>query len=400
MKNSFKRREYDVVIIGAGCAGFVAAVASARQGVKVALIEKELIPGGLLTAGGSNSIDQFNNPYRKSKKMIIAGLGWEFVGRLADDGYASIPDMYAKRTSHEQYGVKVNPAAAAKAMDDMLIEAGVDLYYGQPAVSVMVEKRKIGAALISTKEGLCEICGKVFVDCTGDGDFAYWAGAECDAGGSNGEFQPGTLRFYPAFEAKDKIINYGDNTNHFPLDVTDSDEITKSNIAARQAIYEQMKKGLPVMMVANGIAPREGRRIRGLSVLSVSDYYNGVVFPDSVCYSYWFIDIHRDGQPAYIKYIESDKTPTIPLSAMIAKDFDNLLMAGRNISSDRETNASLRVKASCMAMGEAVGVACAVFVKNGLSAACEIPAETVKRLLHEQGALVPGIKDGADIEDL
>ena len=143
------------------------------------------------------------------------------------------------------------------------------------------------------------------------------------------------------------------------------------------------------MAVAPAVAPREGRRIVGRSVMNVDDYYNGKVFEDSVCYSYWFVDIHREGQAAYIKYITHDKTPTIRLSSMISKDIDNLMMAGRCVSSDRETNSSLRVKASCMAMGQAAGTAAAVAVLDGVEA-YQVSAEKVKKALDERGAIIPG----------
>ena len=112
---------YDIIVCGAGSAGFCAAVAAARMGAKTALVEKYNTPGGILTVLGNNSIDQFNNPFIADKKMVITGIGWELVLRLHKEGYARIPDMNAPRENHEQYGVKVNPVAAAKIMDDMLL---------------------------------------------------------------------------------------------------------------------------------------------------------------------------------------------------------------------------------------------------------------------------------------
>ena len=380
---------YDVIVCGAGSAGFCAAVAAARMGAKTALVEKYNTPGGILTVLGNNSIDQFNNPFIQDKKMVITGIGWEFALRLHKEGYARIPDMNAPRENHEQYGVKVNPVAAAKIMDDMLLESGVELYYGQSVVDARTENGKIESILISTKSGLKELKAKVFIDCTGDGDLAAFAGAEFMAGNGQGTFQPGTLRFYPAVDAEDKILNYGDNKNHVRLNTTDSDSITQSEIASRKMIFEQMKNGTRIMAVAPAVAPREGRRIVGRSVMNVDDYYNGKVFEDSVCYSYWFVDIHREGQAAYIKYITHDKTPTIRLSSMISKDIDNLMMAGRCVSSDRETNSSLRVKASCMAMGQAAGTAAAIAVREGVDAA-RVPADMVKQALDESGAIIPG----------
>jgi hypothetical protein len=123
--------------------------------------------------------------------------------------------------------------------------------------------------------------------------------------------------------------------------------------------------------------------------MNVEDYCAGKIFEDSVCYSYWFVDIHREGQAAYIQYITHEHTPTIRLSAMISKDLPNLMMAGRCVSSDRETNSSLRVKASCMAMGQAAGTAAAIAVADGVDVRY-VCVEKVKNTLDQNGAIIPG----------
>lgn len=380
---------YDILVCGAGSAGFCAAVAAARMGMKTALVEKYHTPGGILTVLGNNSIDQFNNPFRKDRKMIIAGIGWEFVMRLFADGFARIPDMNAPRENHEQYGVKVNPVAAAKVMDDMLTECGVTMHYGQSVVDAEIRDGRIDSVLISTRTGLKRLKAKIYLDCTGDGELAAFAGAAFQAGDDKGVFQPGTLRFYPAVAAVDPILNYGDNKNHVPINSTDSDSVTCSEIAARQMIYKQMLRGERIMATAPAVAPREGRRIRGLSEMRAEDYCSGRVFPDSVCYSYWFVDIHREGQAAYIQYITHERTPTIRLSAMISGNYPNLMMAGRCVSSDRETNSALRVKASCMAMGQAAATAAAVAIRENVDVAA-VPIEKVLAELDAAGAVIPG----------
>ena len=380
---------YDVIVCGAGSAGFCAAVAAARQGARTALVEKYNGPGGILTVLGNNSIDQFNDPFRRDKKMVIGGIGWELVLRLYEEGFAHIPDMDAPYERHDQYGVKVNPVAAAKVMDDMLLESGVTLYYGQSVVAAEREGEKIGSILISTKTGLKKLRAKLYIDCTGDGDLAAFAGAFFAAGDGSGTFQPGTLRYYPAVEGTDRVLNYGDNRNHVGIDITDSDSITQSEIASRKMIYAQMRNGESIMAVAPAVAPREGRRIAGLTELSAEDYCAGRVFPDSVCYSFWFVDIHREGQASYIQYITHGKTPTIRLTNMISKDMSNLMMAGRCVSSDRETNSALRVKASCMAMGQAAGTAAALAVREGI-AVRDISVEKLLKTLDESGAIIPG----------
>lgn len=393
-------RTYDLIVCGAGSAGFCAAVAAARLGASVALVEKYDGPGGILTVLGNNSIDRFNNPFRKNRKMVIAGIGWELVMRLYRDGFASVPDMDAPYCNHWQYGVKVNPVAAAKVIDDLLLEAGVALYYGQPVVDVETEDNRIAGVWISSKAGLQCLRARLYLDCTGDGDLAHWAGAQTWAGDEKGSFQPGTLRFYPAVDAQDRILNYGDNQNHVALDVTDSDRITQAEIQSRRMIYAGMQEeGQRIMAVAPAVAPREGRRIAGLSVMNAEDYCDGVIFEDSVCYSHWFVDIHRDGQPAYIRYLRSEKTPTIRLSALISKDLSNLMMAGRCVSSDRETNSALRVKASCMAMGQAAGTAAALAIRDKKEIAA-LSAAQVKASLDAQGAIVPGLRDGMEFSEL
>jgi len=378
---------YDVIVCGAGCAGFCAAVAAARMGARTALVERYNGPGGILTVLGSNSIDQFNDPFRREKKMVIGGIGWELVLRLYRDGFARIPDMDAPYEQHDQYGVKVDPVAAAKVMDDMLLESGVDLYYGQSMVDAERENGRIGSILIATKSGLRRLKGKVYIDCTGDGELAAFAGASFDAGDGSGTFQPGTLRYYPVME--DESSDNGDNRNHIPLDVTDSDSVTRAEIASRRLLYDEMLRGRKILGAAPAIAPREGRRIGGLTELKSEDYCAGRVFEDSVCYSFWFVDIHREGQAAYIRYITHGNTPTVRLSNLISKDLTNLMMAGRCVSSDRETNSALRVKASCMAMGQVAGTAAALAVREGILPK-EVDVQELLTVLDRNGAIIPG----------
>ena len=389
---------YDVVVCGCGSAGFCAAVAAAREGLSVAVAEKYLMPGGILTVLGNNSIDQFNNPFIQGNNMIITGIGWEFVRRVHKEGFADIPDMEAEYRIHSQYGVKVNPIAAAKVMDDMLLEAGVKLFYGQPLVEAEVSapdargRRRLESIVISTKSGLKKIKGKIFLDCTGDGDLGFLAGAEYEAGECGAVFQPGTLRVYPAVagETADRILNFGDNENHVRINVTESEDIVRAEIEGRRMIFEQMRQGKQIMATAPAVAPREGRRIRGLSVIEEEDYCGGRIFEDSVCYSFWFVDIHRDQAPTYRRYITGGWTPTIRLSAMLSADLSNLMMAGRCISSDRGSNGALRVKASCMAMGQAAGTAAALALQRN-TVPESLSAGEVREVLAQRGAIVPGL---------
>lgn len=421
---------FDVIVAGAGSAGFCAAVQAGRSGLNVGLFEHFATPGGTLTVLGNNSIDQFNNPHRPvGDRMVIKGIGWEFCEELARRGFAEIPDMDAPYRVHWQYGVKVNPIAAAQCMDDFLLEAGVHLYYRQGVVSVETTETpdgiRLDAVIVTTKNGLVRHRAKMFIDCTGDGDLCTWAGAEVmmeDA------LQPGTMRLYPdggsvseaeltqadrlwqEYVKKDPALKEmlsspsfsdfmnvgGDNTNHVcGLNAADSDNRTQTEVRLRR---EQIKllsalrqSGAPLRVLSGApeSAARESRRILGDVIMTGDEYLNKFVYEDAVCYTYWFIDIHRDHQPAEIIYLRDEKTPTISLGAMRPKGLSNIYVAGRCVSSDRSNNSAIRVKASCMAMGQAAGAAAVLAVRQKKTDTRQVNVHDVRRFLKDEGAIVP-----------
>ena len=423
-------REFDVIVAGAGCAGFCAAVQAGRSGLKVGLFEHFAMPGGSLTVLGSNSIDQFNNPHRPTdKKMVIEGIGWEFVKELSKRGFADIPDMDAPYRVHWQYGVKVNPVAAAQCMDDFLLQANVSLYYRQGVVAVETSKTpegiRIDSVIVTTKNGLVRHRAKMFIDCTGDGDICVWAGAEYMISDS---LQPGTMRLYPteikngssAFENADKawsemvkarpelremmcsgrfenlLSSRGDNTNHIcGLNTADSEKRSETEIRSRRDIVKLltvMKENAAPMDVIGSApesAPRESRRITGDTVMTGDDYLKKRIYDDAVCYTYWFIDIHRDNGPSQIVYLKDEKTPTISLGAMRPKGLKNVYVAGRCVSADRQCQSAIRVKASCMAMGQAAGAAAAAAFRRGDFDTRSVDVNEVREYLKTQGAIVP-----------
>ena len=385
-------REYDVVVCGLGSAGFTAAVMCGRLGLKCAAVEKYHMPGGVMTVLGNNSIDQFNNPFADGDKLVITGIGWEFVNRLAAAGGAVIPDMNAEYKYHWQYGVKVNPTLAASLMNDILIEAAVDLYYGQGAADVVcsdacsdgddcgddnngVKSRHIDGVVISTKSGLALLRADNFIDCTGDGDLIAYGGFDYLTG-DDGVVQPGS-------------IHGGGKILELACHASDSDKLTLDEIAARRELVKAGANGSPC---APAIAPRESRRAVCQLMMNSDDYMNGAVYPDSVAYTFWFIDIHREGEPAVIRYLRSPRTPTIRLGAMLPVGAENLIVAGRCVGSDRETNSAIRVKSSCMAMGQAAGAAVYTAKRRGVrlyETADDANIAEVKRILKSSGARVP-----------
>jgi hypothetical protein len=425
------RDSYDVIVAGAGCAGFCAAVQAGRLGLRTAVFDEYGAAGGTMTVMGSCSIDQFNNPHRPvGDRMVIGGIAWEFVRELERRGFAVIPDMDAEYRVHWQYGVKVNPIAAAQCMDDFLIAANVDIHYHQKIVAVETHEEDgrvtVDSVLVSDKSGLSRYKAKVFIDCTGDGDLCAWAGADYECADP---LQPGTLRLYidhlvqnpDALKTAERrwseaiardaslgkmatfadltslLSGDGDNQNHIcNINATDSDSLTKAEILSRRYLKQLMDiirdSGLqdPFIATAPAIGIRESRRIIGDTIMTEADYLNKRIYDDAVCYTYWFIDIHRAGQASHIVYLHDDKTPTISLGALCPTKLKNMFVAGRCVSADRACSSAIRVKASCMAMGQAASAAAMVYLCEGEAKTIhDICTKSVCRLLAREGAIVP-----------
>lgn len=426
--------EYDVIVSGGGPAGFCAAVQSARLGLKTALVEQHNMLGGALTSGGNTEIALFF----AGSKQIISGIGWEFATKLAEKGWATIPE-FQEGIYHAQQAVSVNGPMAAAMMDKMCLESGVVLYLLQEVIDVIATEasygKKIEGIVISTQEGLSVLKTKVIVDCTGDGKACAMAGAKYELGDSvTKELQPGTLRFYltgydleeidqnqveaaflKARENNELLLgdfwpessgspyeifrSYGNNINHiYNLNGADSKTKTIGEIEGRKSVERIMQwarknvKGaqkLEALSIGNEVCVRESRRILCDKYITVEDYLSAKLYEDSVSYTYYPVDLHTSDNNALENiFLEKGKVPKIPLGAMLPIGFENLLVAGRCISADRLAMSAIRVKASCMAMGQAAGAAAAISASTGKRLR-ELDIENLKNTLENFGAIVP-----------
>ena len=419
-----KLERFDIVVIGGGVAGFCAAVAAGRNGKKVALIEDMGALGGIMTTGGNPQVGIFYAYY----KQAIAGIGWELCKNLEAMGFADIPDFTAvdTRKGCEQSNVKVCMPMAEAEMNRMCIEAGVKLYFHSKLVDTIVENGSVKYAVIAEKGGLRCFSADVFIDCSGDGDLCALAGADYE---KNDMLQPGTLGFHfrcnnldelnrdeiqarfkekwekgeilhgdhwPAYHAH--IMGFfkagGCNSNHIVMDSSTAEGMTQAEIEGREKMARMLKYAkenadISVFSTSAYAAPRESRRIVCDMQMSKEDFLTGRLYPDSVCYGYYNIDLHsyKENEPfEAAKRLPDGVVPNVTYRAMCVKGFDNLLVAGRCASADRETMSALRVKSSCMAMGEVVGTAAAL-CKEGKIRSVDI--ELLKKTLKENGAIVP-----------
>lgn len=430
-------KSYDIIIAGAGSAGFVAAVQAGRLGKKVLLCEKNGMPGGILTVGGNNDIAQF----WAHNKQVIAGIGWEYVKRLESIGGAQIPDMLVPNKPHWYYGVHVNIPLAAHLMDEMLLEAGVELRYEQTLCDVVTEPdgdmKRIAAVRLTSKSGLETLSAKTYIDCTGDGDLSVFAGADYECGTPDEQglsLQPGTVRAYlnssnltdeqcakidaALAEAiadgsleptdtmrrswKSLVSARYNNINHISRkNGADSREKTEADIEGRRCVARIIaavrRAGVDpdFITIAPETAMRETRRIKCDGYVTADDYVAARRYPDGICNSFYPIDLHRDGMGGIQQVFLTDgQVPSIPLSALTVSGISDLYVAGRCASGDRLANSAYRVKASCMAMGQAAGAAAALACGNRGSGGHfgntrGIDFERLKAILAEHGAILP-----------
>ena len=445
MEIEIKREStYDVVVCGGGTAGFCAAIASARMGANTAVIERFGACGGTMTVGGVNAPALFH----AHGKRIIAGIAWELMLRLAVKGYAELPPEPFD-LKHPQMAVEINAFRAETEIDKMMLDAGVKMRYHQSVVYAETEGDRVVSILVGTFEGLERIKAKMFIDCTGDAVLSRLAGAEVeiseelqpaslnsifmncakaspdpeswkkdfeervekgemdqhDMWGMNaGAVLTGTGRGRGAGYDKDYVINIGNNLNHvYPFNGADNESRTKGEIEGRKSIARVMDwmNGIPgyedayVASLAPLVSARESCRVVGNAYVTGKDYVAGVTPPDSVCYSFYPIDIHQgkdENEPLDNVFLEEGKVPGIQYGALTVKGFGNLLAAGRIISGDRRAQSAYRIQATCMATGEAAGTAAAMAAGKGISAT-ELDTDELRKTLSRNGMIVPGIDD-------
>ena len=196
----------DVVVVGAGPAGFCAAIAAARSGVDTILIEQYGFAGGALTVNGIIGIGGWQHDL--DGQPLIAGIPQEIMTRLADMGAANkdvVRNTFrniGKAPDYKNFGglgciyISVNPELYKFLADDMLEAAGVTVMYHTLVVSSLIDDNKITGVIVEGKSGRGAICAKTVIDCTGDGDVAARSGAEYELGSDNNKIcQPHSMLF-------------------------------------------------------------------------------------------------------------------------------------------------------------------------------------------------------------
>jgi hypothetical protein len=410
----------DVLVIGGGTAGTIAAIQAGRLGARTVLVEAGSQLGGITTTGGVD----FPGLFHAWGKQVIAGIGWELVTAAVELNGDNLPD-FTKPTGrqHWRHQVRLCGALYAALAEEACVKAGVQLrYYESPAA---VEQTAEGWKIRLVGKGTnAEVMAKQLVDCTGNASIVGMIGLPRQREKTT---QPGTLIYrlagydvatldtkalqVKATEAVQagalKLTDFngsiagflrggGENAMHVPdADSSTSETHTTTNIRGRQSLLRMMRflkqqpgfDALHVERLQPETGVRETFRIVGETTVTVDDYVIGRVFEDAVAHSFYPIDLHVEHgvKPEHLK---EGVVPTIPLGALIPKGSKNLMVAGRCLSSDRLANSALRVQASCMAMGQAAGATAALATKAKTTPS-QVPLADIRSALAEHKAIVP-----------
>lgn len=369
----------DVLVVGGGTAGTVAAIQAGRLGAKTLLIERGSQLGGTMTTGGV----AFPGLFDAWGKPIIAGIGWELVKESVEMDEGTFPNFAKVPQRHWHNQVFTNQFLYAILAEEKCAQAGVAIaYYEFPRSVVKVDQGwQVNCVGFGTSRRV--LCRQI-IDCTGGAEVVGLLGLPRLR---EDERQPGSF-LYMLGEAHEPGRNQIHRLYVHGADSTNSRTATQANLAGRKSILAKVreeKKRLMHLQPETGF--RESYRIEGETIVTVQDYTSGRFFDDAISYAFYPVDLHtREGvKPEPLK---PGTLPTIPLRALIPKGSRDLIVAGRCVSSDRLANSGLRVQAPCMGMGQAAGVAAALAAKSGKTP-LEVPLGEIHDRLREHGQIVP-----------
>ena len=371
--------EVDVLVVGGGTAGHVAAIQAGRAGAKTLIVERGSQLGGTTTTGGV----AFPGLFDAWGKQVIAGIGWELVRESVELDGGKLPNFAKVPQRHWQNQVYTNQFLYAILAEEKCAQAGVEIaYYEFPQSVTKVDNGwQVDCVGFGTQR---RVRCKQIIDCTGGAEVVGMLGFERLR---EEERQPGSYLFMLGKEHEP-----GRNQIHrlyvHGADSTNSRTATRANMTGRQSILDRVRKeNKRLMHLQPETGFRESFRIQGETLITVNDYTSGRIFDDAISYAFYPVDLHtKTGVKP--KPLKPGKVPTIPLSALIPKGSRNIIVAGRCVSSDRLANSGLRVQASCMGMGQAAGVAATLAAKSDTTP-LEVPLEEIHALLRDHGQIIP-----------
>jgi hypothetical protein len=393
----------DVIVCGAGPAGVSAAITAARAGAKVRLFEAHGSLGGVWTSSLLGYLLDFDKP----------GFNQELVRRLRERDAIDGDGMN---------GLSYHPEEMKLLLEELCSAAGVQIQLHTRVSAAHREGRSLRTVVTESKSGRQGWQSSVFIDTTGDGDLGAQAGCEFEIGkqkecpcqpmtmyalivvkdvaaiadcvhptGNDGR-HVGPKAFRETLARAGVVPSYGNAclfpirgnlvllmANHeYGVNATDAAQVSDATLRARGEVHQIVRglrklggpwDGVQIVATPEQIGIRDGRRIRGRYVLSKDDLISGARQEDAVVRARFPVDIHalsaeENKKSGYGNGGVKMKPYDIPLRALLARDVDGLMMAGRCISGDFIAHASYRVTGNAVAMGEAAGAVAALAAQS------------------------------------
>lgn len=390
--------ETDVVVVGGGPAGFAAAVAAARTGVKVALVERYGSLGGLFTNGMVLILLATSRREASGEwTLVTRGICEEFMNRAAALG----ADVSTKRPSSRQHWQPtIDPEGAKYLMDKMVAESGVEMFFHSWGVDVIQDGNRVLGVVFESKQGRQAILAKQVVDCTGDGDMFFAAGADYrqithsigsvarlanmdritakepprDSAGNIRRDGPWPTRGNEANKSSGWFGQLGPKGNG--LDVR---ELSKAEVQHRKFWWEHVREmrktpGWDEVYIANTcsqIGPRATRLMKSGCIVNRAALKGNWNPTDTVCW------LGADGP---------HNAFPVPYRSLVPEGVENLLAAGRCIGAP-DTCDTFRLIGPCFMTGEAAGTAAALAAREGVLPR-NLNVEKLRTTLRKQGAYV------------
>ncbi|HEY5400592.1 MAG TPA: FAD-dependent oxidoreductase [Trebonia sp.] len=443
--------EFDVVVVGGGPAGIMAASAAARAGRSTLLIERYGFLGGAGTAGGLSTFCGLHARTYGQDVRVIRGLADELLDRLVKlDGLNAPHLTIADGIAAQAFDISAYKIAA----DELVTRSGARILFHAMAVGVVMKNHEmsgassggsggvaaaeIDAVIIESKSGRQAVRGRFFIDASGDGDLAAWAGVPWEkAPPIDGMMYPSLMfringvdvgRAGPApWRTVERLMDEAERagTHTFPrkkpivrpqrnplewranltqlrtadggaIDGTDVDQLTLGELTGRQQALDAftfIRDRTPgfedsyIVDIAPQIGIRETRRIIGAYQLTEDDVLGCADFDDTIGVNGWPVEAHVAGNVEFRWQRDERGFNQLPFRIIVPPAAGNLYVAGRCASMTHGAQSAARVTGPCFAMGEAAGLAAGMALSAGVAGG-QIDVPELQRRLEDQGAFL------------